>query len=328
LIKTGRHGIEICLRLLVGIVFRRLAGNRERQAAGACRGQSGRDRDIQDSGDDTDAFLKLAVNGTNLIRIRRAFVLNWHAEGEHVVAANAEVKLGKIPETAEDEAGAADENQGQSKFRNDQHAAQLTVADTGGRRASAFLEHVTDILASGVPGRKTAEEDAAEKRSAQGEKQNGNAEVRIGFVRNAQLIAGHQAHHTAEQGDREESSKSAAHQRQRETFDEKLPEDARATGALRGAHGNFLLARSAPGKQEICDVDASNQKHESHGAHHEPETEAGVFRKKIVFQRLNGDGEVLIGLGIGGGEILGDDGHRGVGGFDGDALSEARQDGR
>src|SRR5580698_8094031 len=98
-----------------------------------------------------------------------------------------------------------------------------------------------------MPRGEASEEDAAEKRCAQSEQQDLDIEVRIGFVGDAELISGHEAHHAAEESDGEEGSKKAAHQSQGEAFDQELAEDAGARGPLRGAYGDFFLAGGAPG---------------------------------------------------------------------------------
>ena len=51
-----------------------------------------------------------------------------------------------------------------------------------------------------MPSGEAAEEHAAEKRCAKGEEQDGDIEVGVGFVGDAELISGHEAHDTAEEG--------------------------------------------------------------------------------------------------------------------------------
>ncbi len=151
---------------------------------------------------------------------------------------------------------------------------------------------------------------------------HGYVEVRIGFVRDAELISGHKAHDSAKQGDGEQCPEKAAHQRQGKAFDQELAEDARAGGTLRGADGDFFLPRSAPGEQQVRDIDAGDQEDEADRSHHEPEAEAGLLGKKVVFEGLDGDGEVFVRLRIGLRELLSDDGHFGVGGFESNAAFE------
>ena len=143
-----------------------------------------------------------------------------------------------------------------------------------------------------MPRREAAEENAAEKRCAKGEEEDLEIEVWVGFIRDAELVSGHEAHYASEKGDREEGSEKAAHQCQGKTFDEELTEDASAGSALRGADGDFFLASGAPGEEKVGDVDAGDEENEADGPHHQPEAEAGWLGKKVVFERLDGDGQV------------------------------------
>lgn len=91
---------------------------------------------------------------------------------------------------------------------------------------------------------------------------------------------------------------------------------------MRGADGDFFLASGAPGEEKVGEVDAGDEENEADGPHHQPEADAGWLGKKVVFERLDGDGEIGIRFRIGLRELLGDDGHFGVGGFESDAALE------
>ena len=45
-----------------------------------------------------------------------------------------------------------------------------------------------------------------------------------------------------------------------------------------------FLARGAPGEEQVRDVHTGDEEHEADGAHHEPEAEAGLLGKKVVFE--------------------------------------------
>lgn len=130
-------------------------------------------------------------------------MLDGNAEGEDVVAANAEVDLGNVPEAAENETGTRDQDQGESEFSDDEDATETIVAGTGGRGTAAFFQHVADVLAGGMPCGEAPEENAAEKRCAEGEEEDLEIEVRVGFIGDAELVSGHEAHDAAKEGDGE-----------------------------------------------------------------------------------------------------------------------------
>ena len=78
------------------------------QAARAVSGEAGSYSDFHDAGDGGDALLELLVDRADLWGARGAVVLDGDAEGENVVAANAEVDLSDVPEAAKDETCAGD----------------------------------------------------------------------------------------------------------------------------------------------------------------------------------------------------------------------------
>src|SRR6266852_5150338 len=145
-----------------------------------------------------------------------------------------------------------------------------------------------------MPRREASEEHSAEQRGGKREEQDGDIEVWVRFVGDPQLVPGHQAHHAPEHGYRKQRPQSAAHHRQRKALDQELPENSRTGCPLRGPDSDFFLPRRSPRKQQIRNIDASNQEHEPDRSHHEPEAQAGALGKKIILQRLDTHHEILI----------------------------------
>src|SRR5271168_2774242 len=160
-----------------------------------------------------------------------------------------------------------------------------------------------------MPGGEAAEEDAAEDRGAKSEEQDLEIEVRVGFVRDADLVSGHEAHYPAEKRYGEQSAEKAAHQRERKAFDQELAKDAGSGSALRGAYGDFFLARRAPSEKQVRDIDAGDEEDEADSAHHKPEAQAGLLGKEVVLEGLDCHREIGVCFWVALRELFGDDGH-------------------
>ncbi len=74
----------------------------------------------------------------------------------------------------------------------------------------------------------------------------------------------------------ENHAEGGAGEGEQETLAEQLAHDAGARGAEGGAHGEFLLAGGAAGEQEIGEVGAGDEQHESDGTEQHGETGAVV----------------------------------------------------
>ena len=102
-VVARRDSINDGLRLLVDVVVGVIEGlpsDREVEAAGAFGRQAGSNAYFQDAGDGGDSFFELLVDGADLGGARGAIVLDGDTEGEDVVASNAEVDLGDVPEAS------------------------------------------------------------------------------------------------------------------------------------------------------------------------------------------------------------------------------------
>src|ERR1700726_4399909 len=72
----------------------------------------------------------------------------------------------------------------------------------------------------------------------------------------------------------DQNSKEAADQRQKNTFGEKLTQNAAAAGAESGADSNFAFARCGAREHQVCDVGASDEKDEANGGNQYKEARA------------------------------------------------------
>jgi len=125
--------------------------------------------------------------------------------------------------------------------------------------------------------------------------------------------------------DGKEKSRGSGKEGEEKALGEHLLEDAGAGGAKSEAHGEFAAAARGAREQEIGDVGAGDEEHEADGADEHEQSGANVASELIA----ESDG---VGADFGVGvrvllfELFGDDGEIGVGGGEGDAEFEARDD--
>ena len=100
-------------------------------------------------------------------------------------------------------------------------------------------------------------------------------------------------------------------------------EDLAARGSHGAANGNLALPYCAFGQQQIGDVDAGDEKHESDRAEKQPEVANSVGGEEVVLQRFYRCAPSFIGFRISGGNVGGDRVHVGLGLLDGDTGLEA-----
>ena len=126
-----RDGVNHRLRFFIGVVvgvIGGLTGDGEMESARAVGGKAGGYGDFHDSGNGGDSLFELAVDGADLGGARGALVLDGDAEGEDVVAANAEVDLGDVPEAVENEARTGDEDECEGELGDDEYTAETVLA--------------------------------------------------------------------------------------------------------------------------------------------------------------------------------------------------------
>ena len=75
---------------------------------------------------------------------------------------------------------------------------------------------------------------------------------------------------------------AAADQAEDHALGEQLADQAAATGAERGPHGDLALARRRAREQQVRDVHARDQQHEADGAEQQPERASQVADHRFV----------------------------------------------
>jgi hypothetical protein len=186
-------------------------------------------------------------------------------ETEQLVGLEAGIERLQVVEAAGEEAGAGEEQHRQPHLGDDEPLAEACVPGAADDAARFVLERRDQRRAGGLQRRCEAEEQRRQERAAKGEERD--ARVRRGRQR---LRSGVERQHLQQQGPRppgEGQADGRAGSGQHEALDQPLPHDRVAAGAEREANRHLLLARGAARQQQVGDVRARDQQHQTDHAH-------------------------------------------------------------
>ena len=118
----------------------------------------------------------------------------------------------------------------------------------------------------------------------------------------------------------------AAEDAEQDAFDEELADDAPAGSAEGGADGHLALAGDGAAEHHVGDVGAGDEEHEADGGEHEDENHFDVAAVVALVEGHDERDGALVGVGVLGGEAMGDAGELCVGDGDVDTGLEQAED--
>ena len=124
----------------------------------------------------------------------------------------------------------------------------------------------------------------------------------------------------ADTGHREQETERASHEREQHALREELPDDLPAGGADRDAHAHLPRPPRGTREQEVGDIGAGNQQHESDRAQQRPEQQPDLRSDDQALERIGIRREVLVAVGILAGQCPADGVQLGPGLFERDAV--------
>ena len=142
--------------------------------------------------------------------------------------------------------------------------------------------------------RRQTEDDAAEQRNHDGEREHSQIQLRPDERRERH---GARCDQRRQRDLRDRHARQRAEQRQHAAFGDELPQQASLAGAQCRAHRDFVLPGVGPADQQIRDVRAGNQQHQGDGGHERQDD--GRAAEHIICQRTDLDTTLLVGLRIG-----------------------------
>ena len=181
---------------------------------------------------------------------------------QDAAALEAERHLRQSDKRPQEQAGADEEHEREGDLRQDEPAGHRRVA-RGARGPSAIL-HCVDGRATGrAPRRRHAEDERRDEAGGRGEREHAPVQRQLqrhgvrGELRDEEPAAPMSHGHTGRR----------AHRREQQAFDQQLARQPSARRAQREAHAPFVAPRGRAGEQQVGNVGAGNQQHQSHDGH-------------------------------------------------------------
>ena len=206
-----------------------------------------------------DALEKRGVESASGVW-RREPAGNADLQREQVLGAEARVDRKQRHEAAQQESGADRQHHGQRDLADDERGTNPLPHRAPGDATCRVLERCLHVPSSGGYRRHDSHENAGERRDCRREHHDGD--VRAHLVQTWQLRWRHR-NQQPYTNPHEPEAEDSARTREQETLGEHLREQPPPSRPECGADCDFLLAGDAAGQQQIGDVDAGDQQHES-----------------------------------------------------------------
>ena len=244
------------------------------------------EREVGDRGGGPDA----GKRGEFLLHeVQRCIGRNGGAEGEDVGGAEAGVGMEDVDESAHEQASTGEQHKSERDFGRDEGAGPGTAQ--AGRLAAGFSEVAGEVDAADGKHRGEAEEHADAQRDGEGEDEHASIEGDTIEVGKGGRPRGEEGVNSSvsgsERGDAAEDSEQQA-------FGEELPRKAEARGTECSAERGFAQTTPRAGHEEVGDVGAAGEKHETNPAEKAEDGRAD-FADRVGLEWKDRDGKVAQG---------------------------------
>ena len=257
----------------------RLAFQPEGQLGIALHGNSAsRKGGSLDAGHGIEAVVNLAPSGANGIRGADRGGKR-HVEGQHVVGIESRIDAPEFGEAANHQSGARQQDDGERHFHD--HENPLGAMPGAARPAPSLLERFLKIALRILERRGQAEQDSCQHGSGEHEQQH--APVEMDFLGSGQCLGQH-LERPLQPPRGKEQTQAPAGQSEQDAFGQKLPNDAAAGRAQRGADGEFTGASRRARQQEIRHVHAGDEKNKTHRGQQHQQNRLDVAHH-VLFER-------------------------------------------
>ena len=157
--------------------------------------------------------------------------------GEELLGTKTGIDGDEPGKAAKHETGTDGENKREGHLRDDKTAAERLMAANAASK-SALLEGVLEIDARETQRGNETEDHGGKKSSEEREEQNPRVN-RDGFAAGQRRVLRNESEEAAQSKMSEEQSRGHAREREKQTFDKELTNDAGARGTQRGTNGQF-----------------------------------------------------------------------------------------
>src|SRR6185437_8171145 len=178
-----------------------------------------------------------------------------HLHGDDVVRVEAGLDHAQSDESADEQAGADDEDEGEADLGDDEEGARLALTQSETAAAAAFIHGGGKVRPRRSESGDETEEDSGENRDADGEQRDAPVDGDAGAVfADAGDVAGADGEQPTHAAESEAESKNPAHEAEENTFGEQLADHPNSSGSHGGADGEFALAAGSAHHQQVGHV--------------------------------------------------------------------------
>ena len=201
-----------------------------------------------------NAFLELLIERHLLaFLVARGRQRDFHRQ--HLVGAESGIHLLKLPQAADQQAGADEQHDRHRDFGDDQQLARA-AADRRALRAAAFLQRVVEVLLRQVEGRHQAEQHA--RRHRRDQREDEHAAVQSDLIGARDAGRGKRGQRACGP-ERDQQAAGGAEQAERRALGQHLPHQLLSIRANRRAQGELTQPAGAVRQQEVRDVRARDE---------------------------------------------------------------------
>ena len=216
-----------------------------------------------------------------------------HPRREHAVGIEAGINRHKVLHGADHEGSADEQQHGERHLGNHQRGAHdsRAAADAAARR---LLQRVREARDAAVHRGRQAEQRADDER--QGDRESSGAQVDVRVYEAGERDRG-RAKQETESGSCEPDAERGGNAGEDAALGDELTQQPRPAGAHGGANRDFTLTRLRTCQQQICDIRARDEQHESHSDHQRAQGRTEPAEQFLV-ERRHFHAALLVRLGI------------------------------
>ena len=218
-------------------------------------------------------------------------VLPVRQEGRHhqrVIRLEAGIDPAQVLEGGEQQAGADQQHHRQRDLGDDENAERASMR-AGGPSTFTF-QRVVHIGPRRVPGRNDPEQDAGH--DCDRDRKDQRPAIDVNLVGPGYRIGGGLGEDVGEPGG-EQGTADAAERREHDALGNELADDPAAAGSQCGAHRDLPLTCGAAHQQQVGDVGAGNEQHETDRTEHEQHRRPRLADHQVLKRNQRDAGQVI-----------------------------------
>ena len=272
--EVRRDGPDVAARHLPIRRPRLIDAPETRADAGKWNGHARRARDRLYAGERSDSGHRIAKQAARCQEVV-ARCRQLHARGEHAVDAKSEVDALELDQASHQQTGARQQHERERDLDHDQRTKHA-VPSPAAAVTPAFAYRVARVVGGHECG-SDAERDAGDERGNQGKGDHRKIHRHLVQPWYRDPIA-HEREQATMTECRNAQARNAAHGGEHQALGQHLAHQPSASGTKRGTQPDLALSRRAARQQQVRDVDAADEQHQSDRGHQREQCRRGSLR--------------------------------------------------